>query len=276
MFIVLEGCDAVGKNTQSERLAKALQWKHDGEEKVPPWVVSFPRYDTDLGRAMLRHLRKEIMLTHERGRDSSDIRIDGDPVFERAPEDALAFQCFMLADKVDASPKILNQLGYGGDVIADRWWPSAYAYGGSDGLPDEWLLNVHKILPVVILLDLPVEIALSRAEKRAAETGKKVDRYETIEKQTRIRKRYHELLLMAEREHDERWRLVDAQGSKEDVAARVLDAVETAAFKKATERGGTVLSGVILSDQELGRMIAPPALTDREEELLHGPSKSKD
>lgn len=224
MFVVFEGTDAVGKATQSKRLAEVLAQRAERRKTPAPLLLSFPRYETEVGRAILRHLHKDIMMAEERGRDSSDIRVDGDPYWARCREDALAFQCLMLADKVDASGQIVNELGRGGDVIADRWWPSAYAYGGSDGLSDEWLVRVHGTLPkpdLMLFLDLPVETAIERAMKRAEDKGKKLDRYETTERQVVIRSRYLALIEQAPAV----WQKIDAVGTKDEVAARVLHAI---------------------------------------------------
>jgi len=212
-FIVIEGGDGAGKATQAQRLQ--IRLIEDGRypsEVCTPMGLSFPRYATPIGRVIARHLRGEIM-------------VSGTSLHIRAIEDALVFQCLMLADKIEAGHLILQHLASGCDVVADRWWPSAYAYGGSDGLSDEWLIAVHQLLPVpdrYVLLDLNPELAIERVVKRAAATGRQVDRYETVERQTRVRARYLDLVL-ADRE--QRWRVVDASRTEDEVAAAVLASV---------------------------------------------------
>jgi dTMP kinase len=221
-FFVIEGCDAVGKATQSKLLAARLHRSDDNPWGPPPPVlVSFPRYETPVGKMILRHLRREVVLA-----DGTDEVGDVNVRWEcsRASEDALAFQCMMLADKAEAAGRIVAQLAEGADVVADRYWPSAFAYGGSDGLPDEWLIDVHRILPQpdrFILLDLHPEAARERALRRAAATGERLDRYEAqLDKQVAIRERY---LQLAARD-PERWRVVEAGYTVEDVAESVATA----------------------------------------------------
>jgi thymidylate kinase len=179
MFIVLEGPDAVGKNTQKERLA--LKLERLGREVV---AFSFPRYKTVLGAAIERHLRKEIVVA-----EADDIEgSTGKPLVTR--EDPMVFQCMMVVDKYDAAPAIEDALGRGAVVIADRWWQSAYCYGAADGLPKEWLLRAHKRLPQADLnfwISIPPEEAFKRRPKAR-------DRYEEDRaKQAVVRDHYNDL-----------------------------------------------------------------------------------
>ena len=58
MLLCIEGCDSVGKNTQSKRLVE--KFDSIGRNAV---VMSFPRYETTVGKAIRRHLQGETMLT---------------------------------------------------------------------------------------------------------------------------------------------------------------------------------------------------------------------
>lgn len=173
MFIVLEGPDAVGKNTQKERLQ--LKLERLGREVV---AFSFPRYKTVLGAAIERHLHKEIYVA-DAVRDLS-----------HGAEDPMIFQCMMVVDKYDAAPAIEHALSRGAVVIADRWWQSAYCYGAADGLPKEWLLSAHKRLPQADLnvwINIPPEEAFKRRPKAR-------DRYEEDRtKQAAVRDHYNDL-----------------------------------------------------------------------------------
>jgi thymidylate kinase len=173
MFIVLEGPDAVGKNTQKERLT--LRMERMGREVV---ALSFPRYKTVLGSAIERHLRKEIYMA-DAVRDLS-----------HAAEDPMVFQTMMVTDKYDAAPAIEAALANGAIVIADRWWQSAYCYGVADGLPKEWLLRAHRRLPQADLnfwINIPPEEAHKRRPKAR-------DRYEEDRaKQAQVRDNYNDL-----------------------------------------------------------------------------------
>jgi len=176
-FVVLEGIDACGKETQSKFLAEELR----DELHREVLLVSFPRYETPLGKLMRRHLRGFVSLTEERTRDSSDPVVDGLSYHVRAPEDALAFQALMIADKADAAADIQAALGRGTIVVADRWWPSAYAYGKADGLDWQWLIHTHAALPqpnLNILLDISADESLRRSDDPERRKTKPRDRYE--------------------------------------------------------------------------------------------------
>jgi thymidylate kinase len=173
MFIVLEGPDAVGKNTQKERLQ--LKLERMGRDVL---ALSFPRYKTVLGSAIERHLRKEIYVA-DAVRDLS-----------HGAEDPMIFQCMMVVDKYDAAPQIEAALAAGGVVVADRWWQSAYCYGAADGLPKEWLMRAHQRLPQADLnfwINIPPEEAHRRRPKAR-------DRYEEDRaKQAAVRDHYNDL-----------------------------------------------------------------------------------
>lgn len=174
MHIVIEGLDASGKATQSAILAKRLDAA----------LFSFPRYHTTVGKAIRRHLRSELALCEERAID--DITC----VRSRAPEDALVFQCLMLADKCDSAGDIPSILKGGQHVVCDRWIPSSRCYGTADGLDPAWLERMHASLPQAdlnIFLDITPEEALRRRPEAR-------DRYERDrDKQVKVRAEYQKL-----------------------------------------------------------------------------------
>lgn len=187
-LIVIEGADGAGKNTQSKRIVEHLRAiGHTAH------LYSFPRYGTPLGAAIRRHLMKEIALVE-------------DPA-TRAPEDAMMFQCLMLADKSDAAVSIREHLKNGDFVVCDRWIPSSYCYGKADGLDPEWLDRMHASLPVAdlnIYLDVSPEETLRRRPAMR-------DRYEeNRELQQRVRENYQQLWLG---HHEEKawWWIVDGE-----------------------------------------------------------------
>ena len=81
MLMVIEGCDSVGKNTQSKRLVE--KFDSIGRNAV---VMSFPRYETTVGRAIRRHLLGDIQLCgFERWRWKRCTRDDRVPLPEAPP-----------------------------------------------------------------------------------------------------------------------------------------------------------------------------------------------
>lgn len=205
MFIVIEGADGAGKRTQAELIAKRFS-RFGGQEVT---VVSFPRYETPLGKAILRHLKGEVLLA-EAGSTSRP----------RAPEDALALQCMMLADKYDAARTIVHTLQRGGVYVCDRWYQSALAYGVADGLSEDWLNSVHSRLPapdISILIDLPLEDALARRPALR-------DRYEKdLKLQERVRDAYR--IIWSTQREDPRWAVVNGRGTPDEVNDRIMTVI---------------------------------------------------
>lgn len=203
MFIVVEGSDAVGKNTLTESLLTLVRTGRRATK------VSFPRYDTPVGRLIRDHLMERIFLDGTAGAGISVSELD--------LASSLMFQCLMLADKVDAASLIKRALDAGDVVIADRYWPSAYVYGKVEGLDADWLLRTHELLPeadVNILLDLPQEEALKRRPKMRDRNER--DR----EKMAAVRQGYLDLWVTQD---PERWYVVDAKQQPEVVLKCVKD-----------------------------------------------------
>lgn len=217
----MEGLDAAGKNTQSKRLANELR-------KLGCLVSlhSFPRYETDVGKAIQRHLHGETSLVVVKRQDSE--HGDGCPSGEGFPcdchlltstDDPLAFQSWMLADKCDASLEIRSDLNRGGFVVCDRWVASALAYGTSDGLDHGWLERIHSVLPpadVTFFLKVPENIAFERRPKLR-------DRYERDRaKQQIVARNYDELARTRPG-----WFLIDGSRSVDEVGHAVWSILTT-------------------------------------------------
>ena len=217
MLIAIEGADAVGKNEQSRRLTDALS------ATSQTCRMSFPRYDTTVGAAILRHLKEETQLVQIiGGYDDREEHMIAAP----STDDPLMFQCMMLADKVHAAAGIRSMLA-GGHVVLDRWWQSAYVYGSCDGLDETWLLQTHEFLPQAdlnILLILPVE------ESQNRRPGLR-DRYEKdVLKQVKIREKYIELWKqMIARSPKNDWVIVDSNKSRDEVFEQIMQRVRATA-----------------------------------------------
>jgi thymidylate kinase len=204
MFVTVEGADGVGKATQVARLHAHLA-RCRAEQAIR--VFSFPRYATPVGKAILRHLRREIAVV-EAG--------------ATAPEDALAFQCMMATDKYDAAPEIEAALLDGGIVICDRWWQSALAYGRSDGLDEAWLERIHDHLPQP---DLNILLEVTQFETTRRRPVPR-DRYEAAQaQQAAVRVNYRALWEAHAADVESRWTIVDGEGAEDVVHARVWDQV---------------------------------------------------
>lgn len=195
MFIVIEGADAVGKNTQADALAKYLVGQNECVVQQ-----SFPRYATPLGEDILAMLK-------------------ADPQVQGINMKRL-LQCAMTVDKYDATPELVRSVSRGWYYVSNRWWQSAYVYGAADGLDTSWLVDIHRRLPepdINILIDLDVtEAAARRPEAR--------DRYEKDKTlQARVVEGYRSL--WRENRENRRWVVIDGGPSPEEVTRAIMKTI---------------------------------------------------
>lgn len=186
-LIAFEGADASGKSTQARRLASRL-----GVE------LTFQFGATDIGSAI-----RSILL---------------DPVHETLDDRAEAL--LVIADKAQHVTEIVAPaLARGDTIISDRFTASTTAYQGyGRGLDRDELTGMMRWAPhglepdLTVLLDVDLEVARQRL-------GDEIDRIEGAgaEFHTRVREGYLE---MAAADPD-RWIVIDAGGTVDDVAARV-------------------------------------------------------
>lgn len=169
-FIVFEGTDGSGKSTQMKMLGKYLKAKG-----ISVYGTHEPT-DSPFG-ALLR-----ACLT---GRVETDER---------------AIAALFAADRIDHITNsvngIMKKLEEGTTVLCDRYYFSSFAYNGGF-VPLEWVIELNKpamnlLRPdLTIFLDLPAEESMKRVARRG-----ETERYETMEKQKRIRDKYFDVFRM--------------------------------------------------------------------------------
>src|SRR5919205_1267504 len=136
MFIVFEGLDQSGKQTQAELLRDWL--KTQGRKAR---LVSFPDYATSIGEEIARALQGE----REYGPD--------------------VMQLLYIANRYERKPDLLRWLERGLILVSDRYTASSVAYGEAFGLDAAWLVEMQKYLPaaaLTIFLDINPETAVQR------------------------------------------------------------------------------------------------------------------
>ena len=210
MFVTLEGVDGAGKSTQARMLAEAL-----GPETVllrePGGTVAGER---------LRELLKDASV-------------------ELTPRSELMLFCAARAELVDQV--ISPSLAAGRDVVCDRFVDSTAAYqGGARGI-DPGLVATLNAAAVrgcmpdrTILLRLDTETAVERARERCESPIS--DRFEAEGDrfQDRIAAEFDRIAAA----EPERFVVVDAAGSVDEVHARVLEALgleRTAASRQTAD-----------------------------------------
>jgi len=210
VFVTLEGVDGAGKSTQARMLAEAL-----GPETVllrePGGTVAGER---------LRELLKDASV-------------------ELTPRAELMLFCAARAELVDQV--ISPSLAAGRDVVCDRFVDSTAAYqGGARGI-DPGLVATLNAAAVrgcmpdrTILLRLDTETAVERARERCESPIS--DRFESEGDrfQDRIAAEFDRIAAA----EPERFVVVDAAGSVDEVHARVLEALgleRTAASRQTAD-----------------------------------------
>jgi len=206
LFITFEGLDGAGKTTQLKLLAARLR------EQGKPVLETAEPGGTSVGM-QIRH----ILLNAENKELSA------------LTELLLMFAC----RAQDVEECILPALDQGLIVLCDRFTDSTVAYQGvARGLSIETVRTVDRIAcqglapHLTLYLDVDVETALERAHHRNREDERPETRIEeqTLEFHTKVRDAYLDLAAM----HPERIRLVDALGTREEVAERVWGIVQRA------------------------------------------------
>lgn len=196
-FIVFEGTDGSGKSTQMKMLMKFLKSKG-----IACYGTHEPT-ESPFG-ALLRSC-----LT---GRIEADER---------------AIAALFAADRIDHITNsvngILKKLDEGVNVFCDRYYVSSLAYNGNF-VPFEWVLELNKPAMALLRPDLTVFLDLSVEEsmRRVARRGDQ-ERYETQEKQARIRNRYFDVFRHLAGK--ERVAIVKSEEEKERTQANIRAAV---------------------------------------------------
>jgi dTMP kinase len=189
MLIAFEGLDQSGKETQTRALRAQLE-----REGRTVRTASFPDYDTPIGQ----EIRKALAGERDFGPD--------------------VMQLLYVANRFEYKPRLDAWLAAGDVVICDRYRASSVAYGEAQGLDPDWLETIQRYLPapsVTVLLDIAPETA---AERKATDR----DRYERdLALLGRVRRSYRRQAVK------HRWVLVNAERSRDEVAAAVLEAVQS-------------------------------------------------
>ncbi len=192
MFISLEGVDGSGKSTQAKLLAEAL-----GPETVS--------------------------IREPGGTDAAE-RIRALLADGAVPLEPLAELLLFLAARADLTERvIIPALEAGNDVVADRFSDSSVAYQGSArglGVGEVISLCDHAtegLWPdLTLLMKIDPEVSLVRADGD--------DRFEAegLELQQAVAVAYEEISRIA----SDRFVVIDAEGSVEEIHQRVMEAVD--------------------------------------------------
>jgi dTMP kinase len=200
-FITFEGGEGVGKSTQIRRSAEWLQ-----------------------------AAGVEVVLTREPGGTPRAEQVRSlllDRTDEPMPQSCELLLMFA-ARATHLANLIEPAVARGAWVLCDRFTDATYAYqGGGRGLPtadiDALVSIVHpqRQPDLTLLLDAPVELGLSRARARNGADGP--DRFESerVDFFERVRQNYLQRAAL----EPARFRVIDASGALDAVAAQISDAL---------------------------------------------------
>jgi dTMP kinase len=204
LFITLEGGEGAGKSTQIRRLA-----------------------------ARLEALGRRVVLTREPG---------GSPYAERIREAILAGEgkpygpfaealMFSAARLDHLAQTIRPALARGDVVLCDRFADSTRAYQGALGAVDDAELAALERVVVgdtrpdlTLILDLPAETGLARADARRGGADQKADRFES-ENTSFHRRLRHAFLAISEAE-PQRCRVIKADRDAEEVEFAIWNCIK--------------------------------------------------
>jgi dTMP kinase len=199
-FVTLEGIEGVGKTTQLERLSRLLD-----RHQIAHVTTREPG-----GTPLAERIRALVLQA-------------GEEVLPDAAELLLVFA----ARSVHLQNLIEPNLTAGRWVLCDRFTDSSYAYqGGGRGLDEEVIRLLERLVQesrrpdLTFLIDVPVELGLSRAaQRRAGAFGERADRFDAQRADffERVRAAY----LARAAAEPERIALIDGSASADEVSADI-------------------------------------------------------
>jgi len=196
-FVVIEGLDGAGGQTQTELLKEYFI-----KNNIPAVFVRSPDYDHPVGKVLSDYLNEKFELSNEQ-----------------------AFLAFAI-DVLNSVPKIDAGLNDGKMVIADRYITSTIAYHCSRGFSFEdakRLVNLFKYpkADVIIFIDIKPDTSIERKEMEHGE----LDRYE---KKLEFLKKVRDFYQIEIKENFlGKWVVINGERSKKEVHEDILKVINS-------------------------------------------------
>ncbi|MCP6726589.1 MAG: dTMP kinase [Patescibacteria group bacterium] len=195
-FIVFEGLDGSGQSTQTNLLKHFLS-----KQGYSILITKEPTLDSQAGKLIRSALDKEK---------------------ELSPKELQ--QLFAEDRKEHVNNVIIPALEVGTWVISDRYFFSSFAFGASDGIDIEWLIEINKGFPLpdaTFLLEVRPEICVQRIQSR----GKPQQLFEYEEKLKNVWEGYKKVADRFNGIH-----IIDGEQSIEKVAEDVTGIIQDTLF----------------------------------------------
>ncbi|MDJ0601355.1 MAG: dTMP kinase [Crocosphaera sp.] len=172
LFIVLEGIDKAGKTTQAERLKQYLI--NQGNSAI----ISSEPTEGVIGQLIRKAMQNQVFVMKDK------TKFDQQMAYLFAAD-----RHYHLYNEVDGVYKLIKQDRY--HVIATRYYFSSLAYNCNNQEEFNFVYGLNKCFPnpdLVIYLDIPLDIALSRLENSLCK-----EIYETEEKLQQVKDNYQQI-----------------------------------------------------------------------------------
>ena len=187
-FIVIEGIDQSGKETQSELLRR--RFEKEGYKSI---VISFPNYKTRIGKLIKSFLNGKIQC-------SVEVR-----------------HMLLSANRWETKAEIEDYLKRNFTLICNRYYHSNIPYGMANGLKRSWLESLDRGLPepdIVVLIDVIPRTSLARKQ-----VGRDIHERD-LSYLEKVRRQYLELA------KEENWVVVNGEKSVEQVSGDIWRALK--------------------------------------------------
>jgi dTMP kinase len=195
-FVVIEGIDGCGGETQTKRLSSFFL-----KRKIDFITINHPDYKTPLGKIIDKHLYSK---------------------------DDFPFEMQMLLYFIEIfqeRSEIEKYLKQGKIVIADRYFTSTLAYQGKTEKQLKKLLDLEKLFPL-IKPDLCIFLRISPEVSFKRKTEEKGDNLDRFEKDTSfLRENNRNYAKLAKNNIFCKWETVDGEKSKEEVFNEIISII---------------------------------------------------
>jgi dTMP kinase len=199
IFVAFEGAVSAGKKTHVKLLEDRL--KEMGKEVV---TISFPSYDTEIGKIIKGWITRSLPLS---------------------PETA---SMLYAADRMQHQERIKEWLKKGWIVITDRYCYSNIVYQSALGLSKQWLIDLERpiIKPdIIFLMDVPSEDSTRGIRQESLQKFLNIET-EKPEKSLKDRVRNGFLNLAENPPYEEKWYVIDTTRPVEEVQVEIWDIVQ--------------------------------------------------
>jgi len=197
MFIVIEGIDGAGCETQATALIEALT-----QQGKKPFYIKFPHYDTPVGK-MIRDFLYENKVKHS------------------ASEQFLLYTLQFIFDKELIKEKMRDHV-----VIADRYFSTTLCYQTLEGFSEEKAVRYADDFEIVkpdavLYLDVPPDTAIKWKYGEDKEKNFRENDHSFI------RQTYEKYKDLVQRSVWARWIRINGEQKKEKVTEEIINIINT-------------------------------------------------